>query len=207
VLEFFGIERGDYVLDLFSGGGYYTELLSRVVGPEGKVLAHSNQAYLSFVGEEFEARYADDRLPNVDVLIAENNELDLEPGSLDAIVLVLAYHDVYFVADAWPAIDKEKLLGELFSALKPGGVVGIVDHAALPGAPPETGSTLHRIDPALVISDLESAGFALDGENEELRNTTDDHTTLVFDAAIRGKTDRFVLRFTKPAGTMAGTAR
>jgi predicted methyltransferase len=206
VLEFFGIEAGDTVLDLFSGGGYYTELLSRVVGPDGNVLAHSNQAYLSFVGDEFAARYADDRLANVDVLMAENNELDLAPASLDAIVLVLAYHDVYFVAEGWPAIDKEKLLTELFSALKPGGVVGIVDHAALPGAPPDTGSTLHRIDPALVISDLESAGFELDGESEALSNTTDDHTTLVFDPAIRGKTDRFVLRFRKPAGTAADTA-
>ena len=133
------------------------------------MLAHSNQAYLGFVGDEFAARYADDRLPNVDVLMAENNELDLAPASLDAIVLVLAYHDVYFVAEGWPAIDKEKLLTELFSALKPGGVVGIVDHAALPGAPPDTGSTLHRIDPALVISDLESAGFELEGESEALR--------------------------------------
>jgi predicted methyltransferase len=95
----------------------------------------------------------------------------------------------------------EKLLTELFS-VRPDSVVGIVHHAAMPGAPPDTGSTLRRIDPALVISDLGSAGFELDGEN-----TADDHTTLVFDPAIRGKTDRLVLRFRNPAGTAADTAQ
>ncbi len=200
VLEFFGIERGDTVLDLFSGGGYYSELLAQVVGPDGKVLAHSNEAYLNFVGEEFDARHAAGRLPNVQVLMAENNALELEPGSLDAIMLILSYHDVYHVdtENGWPPIDKEKLLSELYAALKPGGVFGIVDHVADAGAPPETGTTLHRIDPALVIADMEAAGFELDGENDALRNTTDDHSALVFDPAVRGKTDRFILRFRKP---------
>ncbi len=199
VLEFFGIERGDTVLDLFSGGGYYSELLSTVVGPDGKVLAHSNSAYLNFVGEEFDARHAAGRLQNVDVLIAENNELDLERDSLDAIVLVLSYHDVYHVdaENGWAAIDKEKLLAELYNALKPGGIFGIVDHAAEPGAPPETGTTLHRVDPVRVVADLKAAGFKPDGENDALRNAADDHTASVFDPAIRGKTDQFILRFRK----------
>ena len=72
-------------------------------------------------------------------------------------------------------------------------------HAALPGAPPvETADKLHRIDPAVVRTEMEAAGFAFDGETEVLRNPADPHTALVFDPSIRGKTDQFVYRFRKP---------
>jgi predicted methyltransferase len=200
VLEFFGIEPGDTVLDLFSGGGYYTELLAHVVGPDGHVIAQSNKAYLNFVGDEFKERYANDRLPNVDILMAENNELELAAGSLDAIMLVLSYHDIYHVdvESGWEKIDRDKLLAELYKGLKPGGVFGVVDHVATSGAPPETGDTLHRIDPARVIRDVEAAGFELDGQSDALRNPADDHSKIVFDPAVRGQTDRFILRFRKP---------
>ncbi len=199
VLEFFGVEPGDRVLDMFSGGGYYSEMISHVVGPEGAVTAHSNEAYLGFVGEEFERRYADDRLTNVDVLMAENNELSLEPGSYDAIILVLSYHDLYFAApeDGWPAFDVPAFLAELHQGLAQDGVIGIVDHRADAGEPREVGGTLHRIDPAAVIEDMTAAGFALDGETDLLANDTDDHSLNVFDDQVRGKTDRFILRFRK----------
>lgn len=200
VLAFFGIERGDTVLDLYSGGGYYAELLSHVVGPDGKVVAHSNEAYLGFVGEEFDARYADGRLPNVEVLMAENNELDLEEGAFDAIVLVLVYHDVYYVnlENNWTAIDKPKLLAELYEGLEPGGILGIVDHVAASGSSTETAQTLHRIDPAIIVADLEAAGFEPDGSSDALRNPEDDLSVLVFDPSVRGHTDRVILRFRKP---------
>lgn len=200
VLEFMGIAPGQTVLDLFSGGGYYSELLSHVVGADGHVYAHSNEAYLSFAGDEFIDRHANDRLPNVEVFMAENNELDLEESSLDAIVMVLAYHDVYYAAPqrGWPKIDVDKLLAELYQGLKPDGVVGIVDHYAEAGAPRETGGTLHRIDRDIVITDFESAGFELVAKSDALRNMNDDYTKIVFDPELRGKTDRFVLKFRKP---------
>ena len=94
VLEFLGIGNGMTVLDMFSGGGYYAEILASVVGDGGKVIAQSNEAYLQFVGEEFHTRYANDRLPNVDILMAENNEFDVAADSLDAVMLVLSYHDL-----------------------------------------------------------------------------------------------------------------
>lgn len=200
VLEFLGIEPGMVVLDMFSGGGYYTEILAYVVGNDGQVYAHSNEAYLQFVGEEFEQRYRDGRLGNVEVLMAENNELALDPESLDAVMLVLSFHDLYFAApdDGWPAFDVPLFLEELGSGLKPGGIVGIVDHYAEAGASAETGGTVHRIDPAIVIDAMESAGFVLDGQSDVLRNPADDHSRIVFDPELRGKTDRFVLRFRKP---------
>jgi predicted methyltransferase len=200
VLEFFGVEPGMTVLDLFSGGGYYAELLSSVVGESGLVVAHSNQAYLGFVGDEFQARHADNRLPNVEVMMAENNELELDAGRFDAIMMTLSFHDLYYAAPdrGWPKIDGEKLLAELYKGTKPGGLVGVIDHHADAGSPSETGNTLHRIDPAIVIAQLEAAGFVLEEESELLRNMNDDHSKIVFDPEIRGKSDRFVMRFRKP---------
>lgn len=199
VLEFLGIAEGMTVLDMFSGGGYYSEILSYLVGNDGKVVAHSNQAYLNFVGDEFEKRYADDRLPNVEVLMVENNELSLQPNSFDAITLVLTFHD--FVLDdaenGWPLIDVPTLLAEFHKGLKPGGVVGIIDHYARAGAPAETGNTLHRIDPAIVTAAMEAAGFVLEAESDILRSPDDDLDVIVFDPALRGKTDRFLMRFRK----------
>jgi len=200
VLAFFAIEPGMTVLDMFSGGGYYTELLSRVVGDDGKVIAHTNQIYARFVGEEATNRYADDRLGNVEILSAENNELGLPSNTYDAVMMVLAYHDIYWVApeNGWPKIDGPKMLAELHSGLKPGGMLAVVDHYAATGSPPETGGTLHRIDPQIVISEIESAGFVLEARSDVLRNMDDDHSKAMSDPEIRGKTDRFVLKFRKP---------
>jgi predicted methyltransferase len=200
VLEFFGIAPGMTVLDMFSGGGYYTEMLSHIVGPDGKVVAHTNTAYAGFVGDETINRFADDRLANVEILLAENNELELPAAKFDAVILVLAYHDIYYddAANGWPKIDAAKFLAELEQGLKPGGILAVVDHYAAAGAPRETGGSLHRIDPQIVISALEGAGFDLEARSEVLRNLEDDHSLGVFDPEVRGKTDRFVLKFRKP---------
>lgn len=200
VLEFVGIAPGMTVLDLFSGGGYYAELMASIVGEAGQVDAHSNKAYVAFVGDEFEMRYADNRLPNVSVIMAENNELVLEDGRYDAMFLSLTFHDFYYEdeANGWAKIDVEKLLGVLHAGLKPGGVIGIIDHYAEAGSPKETGGTLHRIDPAIVIAEMKAAGFELDGGSDLLRNPADDHQKNVFDPELRGQTDRFLLRFRKP---------
>jgi predicted methyltransferase len=200
VLRFFGVAPGMSVLDVYSGGGYYTELLSSIVGPNGKVVAHNNSPYLSFAREDLAGRYAAGRLPNVERLLAENNELILPPARFDAILMTNVYHDIYYVDEkaGWPRIDGPKLLAVLFQSLKPGGVIGVVDHAALPGAPPETGGTLHRIDPALLKRDFAAAGFVLDGESDVLINPSDDRTKSAFDPSVQGRTDQVVLRFRKP---------
>ncbi len=200
VLEFFGIQRGDVVLEMWAGGGYYTELLAHVVGETGKVVAHANTPILEFAGEEHTNRHADNRLPNSEVLLAENNELALEADSFDAATIILNYHDLYWSSEqyGWEQIDVPAFLAELYKGIKPGGTLGIVDHQAVSGSPSETGSTLHRIDSAIVIAELEGAGFVLDGESDVLANPEDDHTKGVFDPSVRGKTDRYVLRFKKP---------
>ena len=199
VLEFASIEPGMVVLDLFSGGGYYTELMSAIVGEDGHVDAHSNAAYLNFVGDEFKDRHANDRLANVSVLMAENNELDLEASRYDAMFLSLTYHDFYLPsADSWPEIDIETILAELYEGLKAGGVITIIDHYASAGSSTASASELHRIDPAIVMTEMQSAGFELDEKSDLLRNPEDDLSKSVFDPELRGNTDRFLLRFRKP---------
>ena len=200
VLEFFGIQPGMTVLDMYSGGGYYTEMLSHIVGPEGSVIAHSNQAYAGFVGEEATNRYANNRLGNVEILMAENNELALPNASFDAIMMVLAYHDIYYVDpdNGWPEIDGPRFVETLYNGLRPGGILAVVDHYAAPGSPSETGNTLHRIDPDIVTAELEAAGFVLEAKSDVLRNMDDDHSVNMGAPEVRGKTDRFVFRFRKP---------
>jgi len=200
VLSFFGITRGMKVLDLFSGGGYYTEILSGVVGPEGQVVAHNNAAYLAYVADELEKRFADDRLSNVTRLNAEANDLELPEASFDAALAILTWHDFYYTdpENGWPPIDQPALTAKLCAALKPGAVLGVVDHVATAGADAhESGQNLHRIDPARIKADLADSCFAFESEINVLRNPEDDLEKPMFDPAIRGKTDRVVYRFRK----------
>jgi predicted methyltransferase len=200
VLAFFGIRPGMVVLEMFAGGGYYTELLSGLVGNDGAVVAQNNAPYLQYTADEQALRFAPGRLPNVERLTAENNELSLDEGRFDAAIFTLAYHDVYWVNEdiGWPAIDAPAMLAEIFASLKPGAVVGVVDHVAAAGSGPESVQALHRIDPELLKADFEAAGFVFEAESDVLRNPADDHTLPMSAKEIRGKTDRFVYRFRRP---------
>lgn len=202
VLAFAGIEAGMTVLDIFSGGGYYTEMLSSIVGPDGGVIAHYNQSYLKFSGEEMDARYKDDRFSNVRLYMAEANDLDVGKGTADAAMFILGYHDIFYVdedPDGWPAIDEAKFVANIYRALKPGGVLIVIDHTAPEGAGRESGTSLHRIRPEIVKAGLEAAGFTLEAEADFLRNPEDPLNISPFEANIRGDTDRFVQRYRKPS--------
>jgi len=200
-LEFAGVAPGMRVLDAFSAGGYYTELLARVVGGDGEVIAYNNPAYARFAAKGIAARYAGDRLPNVRQVTTDVDKLELPPRSLDAVIFVMSYHDLYWrPADgSWPPTDPALMLAQLHAALKVGGVVVVQDHVATPGG--DTAGvvdTLHRIDPAVVRRDFERAGFVFDAQSAMLAHPEDDHSKQVFDPAIRGGTDQFVFRFRRP---------
>jgi predicted methyltransferase len=200
-LEFAAIEPGMRVLDAFAASGYYTELLSRIVGPEGEVIAYNNPAYARFAAKGIEARYAGERLPNVRQLTVDVDQLELPPRSLDAVIFVMSFHDLYWhPADgSWPPTDPLQMLRKLHAALKVGGVVIVQDHvAAAGGDAAEVVDKLHRIDPEVVRRDFKAAGFALEAESPMLAHPGDDHTKGVFDPAIRGRTDQFVFRFRRP---------
>lgn len=200
VLSFFNIQPGMTVLDLFSGGGYYTEMLNSIVGENGKVIAHTNEAYIPFSGEIYKMRYLDGRLAQTTTIVTEADDLQLEENSLDAAMLVLTWHDFMFAdpENGWQAIDEKLLLEKLCKAMKPGAVLGLIDHVANSGGETaETAEKLHRIDPQVVRDDFANSCFTLEAEAEFLSNREDDHTLAVFDPSLRGKTDRFVFRFVR----------
>lgn len=200
VLEFFGIRPGMTVLDLFSGAGYYTEILSHLVGEGGKVVAHNNGAHLAHARDTLDERFRAGRLSNVVRLTAEADELVLPESGLDAALAILTWHDFYYVDEdnGWPPIDVAALVDTLCSALKPGAVLGVVDHVAETGSPPHgTAQALHRIDPQQIRADLEGRCFVFEGETDVLNNPADDHSLPMYAEGIRGKTDRVVLLFRK----------
>lgn len=204
VLAFLGLETGDHVLDVMAGGGYYTELMARAVGPEGHVVGHNPPGIVEAfsLGPVFEMRgYGAERLPNAEAMSAEFAEADFEPNSFDFALFHMVLHDMWHEnPPRLPRTDPAIFLAELFEAMKPGGIVGVVDHVGTDAEDPRGEvARLHRIDPGVVRTAMEAAGFVLEEESDMLRNAEDTHELNVFDEAIRGSTDRFVYRFRKPA--------
>jgi len=200
VLQFFGVTPGMTVADLFAGGGYYSELVGRVVGGNGKVYLYNNAAYQGFAGDALKERIASGRLVNVTVLNAEVGALGIPAASVDMVLMVMSYHDLYYKSEDW-AVAPAALFHDVSAMLKPGGVLAIVDHAATAGSGSTSAQTLHRIDEAFARADIESRGFKFTGSIDVLRSPADDHTKTVFDPAIQGHTDRFVYRFVKATPT------
>ncbi|HEY1631655.1 MAG TPA: hypothetical protein VGF56_10075 [Rhizomicrobium sp.] len=197
MIAFSGIKTGDKVLELLPGGGYFTRIFSKVVGPNGHIYAavpdpKGSDAEPAAAMLATQPAYAN--VTTVPIIPLPAKEM----GPLDAIWTSWNYHDLHL---SRVHVDMAQVDKGWFSLLKPGGVVIIVDHAALPGSPPvETADKLHRIDPAVVKAEMTAAGFILDGETNVLANPADPHTALVFDPSIRGKTDQFAYRFKKPGG-------
>lgn len=196
LLAFAQIRPGDIVGDYIMGGGYFTRVLSAAVGPVGRVYA--------FQPNEFIAYRSDYAKEQDETVVALANAKGVRgPGAappflepLDALVTVQNFHDLFLAAG--PPGTPQKAAAALHAALKPGGTLVVVDHAALPGSGRETADRLHRIDRAMVMDVLTGAGFALEAESALFANPDDPRTALVFDPAIRGRTDQFTLRFRKP---------
>jgi predicted methyltransferase len=204
VLRLAGIKPGMRVADVLAGGGYYSELLSYVVGPKGHVLLLNNQAYDHWSEGGWEKRLAGGRLPNVGHRTVDLEHLDLPEHSLDALVLIKVYHDLYWVdtdpKSVWPKMDAGRALDQLTRVLKPGGIVLIVDHSAKPGTGSTAAGTLHRIDEAYAVRDFEKRGFKLVGKSDLLRRPDDARELVSYTPPGLGKTDRFVLVFRKNGG-------
>lgn len=198
VIAFSGLKAGDRVLDLIPGDGYWTRIFSRIVGPEGRVYAVWPRNYAALArGNVATLRQiaADPHYPNVTVQVQPTPLLTAsEP--LDMVFTSQNYHDYpdRFMGRTDPA----RLNRAVFDMLKPGGTWFIVDHAATAGSGMRDTETMHRIDPAEVRRQVEAAGFEFVGESHVLANPADDHSLPVFDPAVRGRTDQFILRFRKP---------
>ena len=193
LMEFAGITEGMKIADVFGGGGYWTELLARAVGPNGHVRLVNNPAYLQFAAKDLKPRFEGNRLPNAELRVVETCDLKLGRDAYDLILIFMSYHDLYYVdeKDGWPAIDASHFLDQLHDALKPGGRLLIIDHAAVAGSGSAPAQDLHRIDEAFAKQDIASHGFELEKTWDGLRNPADDYSKIVFDPAVHGKTDRF----------------
>jgi predicted methyltransferase len=193
VVAFAGIKAGDKVVDLLAGGGYFTRIFSGVVGPKGKVYALGFPPRPNGPPDALAAIAADPHYSNVTEVSGRVNELSL-PEPVDVIWTSDNYHDLHNVpGDIIPGFNKK-----MFDLLKPGGTFIVLDHAAEAGSGARDTQTLHRIDPAIVKTEVEAAGFVLDGQSDALKNKDDPHTAGVRDETVRGKTDQFVLKFKKP---------
>ena len=202
VLRFLEVAPGQRVLDFFAGPGYYSELLSRVVGPQGSVIVYNDALYTQAAHHDLMVRMGRGRLPNAKAVNEPANYLRLEPQSLDRVLFVLVYHDLYWRPREAPETlgDASRVLGRLRDALKPNGLIVVVDHAAEPTARADAvgiGSRLHRIDPKIVREDFEQAGFEFVDESTVLRHEDDDRTKSVFNPAVRHRTDQFIYKFRK----------
>jgi len=201
VLQFLGLKRGDHALDVFGSGGYYGEIMGRAVGPGGSVDAWEAA---NFVSPETEKKWEGlrARVPNISLLVSPAAGIRLPANTYDFVMFNLDYHDLYWESAEYkfPRMDPEPFVRALYASMKPGAVLGVIDHVANPGGGTrEVAQKLHRIDPATVRSDFQAAGFVFDGESPVLRNPADDHQKSVFDPSIRFHTDQIVYRFRKPA--------
>jgi predicted methyltransferase len=183
-----GLKPGNVVVELGSGGGYYTRILSKTVGDKGKVIAivaaapPPNSPLLAL-----QSSY-----PNLSIVTDDMTKLSNVPEKADMVWTTDNYHDFHNRLDM-AAFDKA-----VFNALKPGGVFLVEDHAAAPGAGATVTGTLHRIEPATVQQEVTAAGFKLVRTSDVLANPADNHTERNAETDIRGKTDRFIMVFQKP---------
>ncbi len=197
ILTFAGIKPGMTILDVNSGSGYYSEILSVTVGDAGKVYAHNGSVYWDFVKANIKQRY-DGRLSNVTLVHTGREEIDLAEGSIDVAIAALAYHDYWYVHPARSA--PEDIIGinkTVLKALKPGGHYIIIDHIGPKGSDAELINSLHRIDPAIVQKQMEEAGFRLLETSDILHNPDDPADASPFRQGFRFKTNRFVYKFVK----------
>jgi predicted methyltransferase len=199
-LLFAGVVPGEKIAELLPGAGYFTRIMSKAVGPSGHIyaLVPAPRPDAPANSPDFAARVkaiaADPAYANVSVVVQAFGELKT-PVPVDLVWTSQNYHDLHNL----PGLDLAVFNQMVFEALKPGGTYLILDHATEPGAGASQTSTLHRIDPATVKREVLAAGFVYDGQSDLLRNPQDPHTAKVFDPAIRGRTDQFILKFKKPA--------
>ena len=195
---FLGVEEGMTVLDVGAYAGYTTEMFAAAVGPAGKVYSQNTERVLEKYADGYyrrtmDERLAGDRLPNVVLHVAPYDRLGLE-AAVDLAFLGNLLHDFYYKFGREQAV---LYLRAIRTALKPGGVLGVMDHVGVAG---RDNAALHRIEPALVESLLTEAGYTLVARSDLFANPADDHSLQVYDEKIYRRTDRLLLKAVRPSG-------
>jgi predicted methyltransferase len=198
VLTFAEVKPGETVVDLLPGGGYYTRLFSKAVGPKGTVYGVTPDELLQKFPKALDGIKSiagTDDYKNVTSLQGPAVPVN-PPKKADIIFTSMNYHDYHNPLLGSP--DMMAFNKSVLNALKPGGLFIVLDHAAAADSGFAATNTTHRIDPAAAKAEILAAGFEFVGESDALRNPEDDHTLSVFDKSLRGKTDRFIYKFRKP---------
>jgi predicted methyltransferase len=199
ILALLDLEPGDAVIDMFAGGGYFSDLMATVVGPQGTVILQNNYGFAKWVDKYLQERYIDNEVLPITVLRSEVEDLMLEPASLDAALMSMCYHDLYYYDPeaGFRRTDIPAFFAQLHTALRPGGKLLVIDHAAADGSGSSLTHDLHRIDEEFAKQDIEDNGFKLIATSDALRNPDDPRTAKPFDPSIYRKTDRFIMLFEK----------
>lgn len=198
-LLFAGIAPGQQIAELMPGGGYFTRIIAKAVGPSGHLYAlvpapsPDAPANTPDFAARVKALAADPNYSNVSVIVEPFAQLKT-PVPVDMVWTSQNYHDLH----NFPGLNITVFNQMVFEALKPGGTYFILDHATEPGAGSSETGSLHRIDPETVKREVLAAGFVFAGSSNLLRQPGDPHTAKVFDPSIRGRTDQFILKFRKP---------
>lgn len=192
IVTFAGVKPGDKVAEFLPGGGYYTRILSKAVGPSGHVYALVPAGFAQRPGGLDALNALAAELGNVTVVATDLTNFTL-PEPVDLAWTSENYHDMH----NGPTPSFTGVNESTFRALKPGGIYFVEDHAAVAGSGITATSTLHRIDPAAVIEEMTAAGFTLDGQSDVLANPNDPKTVGVRDPSVQGETEKFALRFRK----------
>lgn len=195
MLAFAGVKPGQKIADMVAGGGYFTRIFAKAVGPNGRVYALTPNEWGAEEADPAKALAADAAYGNI---IASPNPLGgwSVPEKLDIFWTSQNYHDL---ENPDPKVDVAAFNKAVYAALKPGGVYIVLDHHAAAGSGLRDTNTLHRIDAATVKAEVTAAGFKYVGESKVLANPADDRSKKVFDPSIRGHTDQFIYKFRKPA--------
>ncbi|MDN4504379.1 methyltransferase domain-containing protein [Alteromonadaceae bacterium BrNp21-10] len=207
IMQFSEVAKGDVVVDLFAGGGWYSELYSMAVGDTGKVYAQNDSVIWKFAEKGMVERTKNNRLANLTRLDAiDIADMPVADNSVDLVFTALNYHDLFFthmlqdgekVVLREQPVDHTAALAKIKSILKDDGVFIIIDHHGAKGSGFDAPNNLHRIDADIVKQQLDEAGFALVEEAYYLTNVHDDPNSFVFAEGVRGKTSRFVYKFKK----------
>jgi len=201
LIRFARVDAGSTVIDVYPGAGDWTRLFSEIVGPEGRVYSFVPAEVAHFKNDPVGLMRALAKEPGRENVEAVSSDLVAMPKvtqPADVLWLHLFYHDLHTALMQARGATADDFNRAVYDRLKPGGSYIIVDHAAAAGSGTGDAQSLHRINPASVRKEVEAAGFVLDAESTMLANKDDPHAIKVFDPSIKGKTDRFAYRFSKP---------
>jgi len=197
-LDFFGLDQTMTVVELIPGGGWYTKLLAPALRDEGRLYISIGAGRAA--GADFFGTAPFDRIevlePELEIVRDEDSGLtaikpfDLGVANVDAVLTFRNLHNL-------SAEGRDSMNRAAFAALRPGGIYGVVDHTRRHMQPDEP-ENRRRIDPVLMIKEIQAAGFDFEDFSDLHYRLDDELRYEVGRKTVTGNTDRFTFLFRKP---------